>query len=347
LLWCKSATSEYDGVNIESFKSGFKDGLAFLALVHKFSPNTTGVVFNKYSKDDPETNLRAAFDFAETELHIPKLLDVQEVMDGRVDERSLVLYTSLFFQAYKAADEANQLGKIVQSTEEMLTLEKKKNEQLVSEKRELEARIEELKLIIFQKEEQNLTLDGQKKKLEQEYEELNLKLTANTQEIVELKMAAERKQAEDANQIKELSKKHTVIEEEIETFKNDIENFKVLLDSERKDKEDHQQLLTQKTEQDTVHRSGLSVLRRNLDQHIEDLHTWQKYLDSKDKHFLDFDREIKSTLINELDSSPTFVAELNELSGRLAQENEAMIKILKGKQAEAMADEIAKKRDGR
>lgn len=74
-----------------------------MALVHRFNPETTGVVFDKYSKDTPESNLSAAFEFAEKELHIPKLLDPHEVMDGRVDERSLVLYTSLFFHAYTAA----------------------------------------------------------------------------------------------------------------------------------------------------------------------------------------------------------------------------------------------------
>jgi len=78
-----------------------------------------------------------------------------------------------------------------------------------------------------------------------------------------------------------------------------------------------------------------------LDQHIEDLHTWQKYLDSKDKTFLDFDREIRSGLVGELDAAHDFVEELNILSGRLDSENEAMMKILKGKQAEAKAAEIA------
>ena len=71
--------------------------------MHRYNPETSGVAFEKYSKDTPEQNLSAAFEFAEKEMHIPKLLDVHEVMDGRVDERSLVLYTSLFFHAYTAA----------------------------------------------------------------------------------------------------------------------------------------------------------------------------------------------------------------------------------------------------
>lgn len=84
------------------------------------------------------------------------------------------------------------------------------------------------------------------------------------------------------------------------------------------------------------------MLRRNLDQHIEDLHTWQRYLDSKDKTFLDFDYEIRSGLLAELDGATDFVGELNILSGKLDFENEAMLKILKAKLADAKAAEIAK-----
>jgi cortexillin 1/2 len=391
LLWCKNVTDGYAGVNIENFKQSFKDGLAFLALVHRFNPETTGVAFEKYSKDNPEQNLTAAFEFAEKELRIPKLLDVHEVMDGKVDERSLVLYTSLFFHAYTAAQVASDLEKARLSTEEVLAVERKRNEELqqinlelqgkieqlsfqlkekeskleetqtvqlefetkvtdlklniseyTSKISQLEAQIEQLNLIIKEKEEQNLGLVAASKKLEEQYSELSLKLTTHTKETEDLKLEAGQKQTEAENHITELKKKHVLFEEEIESLKNDIDNFKIQLDNERKDKEDQQRVLNERTEQDGVHRKGLGVLRRNLDQHIEDLHTWQKYLDSKDKTFLDFDREIRSGLLAELDGASDFVGELNVLSGKLEAENEAMLKILKGKLAEAKAAEIAK-----
>jgi Calponin homology (CH) domain len=77
--------------------------MAFLALVHRFNPEKTAVNLNDHHNNTPEHNLSVAFELAEKELGIPKLLDVKEVFDGRVDERSLVLYTSLFFHAFKAA----------------------------------------------------------------------------------------------------------------------------------------------------------------------------------------------------------------------------------------------------
>lgn len=391
LLWCKNVTEGYNGVNIENFKNSFKDGLAFLALVHRFSPETSGVAFEKYSKDNPEQNLSAAFEFAEKELRIPKLLDVHEVMDGKVDERSLVLYTSLFFHAYTAAQVASDLEKARLSTEEVLAAERKKNEDLIRKNLELETRIEELAfqlkerdskleehqttqlefqtkvtdlklnlteytnkiaeleskiekltLVISEKEEVGLSLAAKNKKLEEEKEELLLKLTSHTHESHELQSNAEKKQSEAEQHIQELKKKHALFEEEIDSLKNDIENFKIQLDNERKDKEDQQRVLNERTEQAGIHRKGLGVLRRNLDQHIEDLHVWQKYLDSKDKTFLDFDHEVRSGLLAELDGANDFVEELNILSGKLGIENEAMLKILKAKLAEAKAAEISK-----
>jgi len=312
-------------------------------------------------------------------------------MDGRVDERSLVLYTSLFFHAYTAAQVANDLEKARLSTEEVLAVERKKNEDLHRKNQELEAtieqlafqlkerdskleehqtvqlefqtkvtdlkmnlneytskitelesKVEKLNLIVSEKEEVSLSMAGKNKKLEEQYEELSLKLTSNARESDDIKNDAEKKQIEAEQHIQELKKKHAVFEEEIESLKNDIDNFKIQLDNERKDKEDQQRVLNERTEQDGIHRKGLGVLRRNLDQHIEDLHTWQKYLDSKDKTFLDFDHEIRSGLLAELDGASDFEGELNVLSGKLGTENEAMLKILKGKLADAKAAEIAK-----
>lgn len=312
-------------------------------------------------------------------------------MDGKVDERSLVLYTSLFFHAYTAAKVQGDLTKAWESTEEVLKAEKKRNldltqlneelqaqvEQLtfqLKEKeskieesqsvqlefktrvtdltfnlnqyttkiQELESKIEQLNRVISEKEEKNLELENAKKQLQERYEELSLRLSSHSQGAEEFKSNAEKLKLESEQHIQELKKKHVAFEEEIESLRNDIDNFKIQLDNERKDKEDQQRILNERTEQDGVHRKGLGVLRRNLDQHIEDLHTWQKYLDSKDKTFLDFEKEIRSGLTGELDAAADFVEELNLLSGKLDSENEAMLKILKNKLAEAKEAEIAK-----
>lgn len=63
----------------------------------------------QYSKDKPVDNLGAGFDLAEKHLGIPKLLEPQEVSEGNVDERSLVLYVSLFFHAFVAKEQQKGL----------------------------------------------------------------------------------------------------------------------------------------------------------------------------------------------------------------------------------------------
>jgi hypothetical protein len=104
LLWCKNTTNGYDGVDIKSFKTGFRDGHAFLALAHKYNPGEFD--YEELNKLTNEQRLEKAFEIAERTINIPKLLDVNEVMKGTTDERALILYTSLFFHAFSAQAQA-------------------------------------------------------------------------------------------------------------------------------------------------------------------------------------------------------------------------------------------------
>lgn len=419
LLWVKNVTDGYNGVNIENFKSSFKDGMAFLALVHRFNPEKTKCDYTSHTKDTPEHNLSLAFELAEQELGIPKLLDTKEVFEGRVDERSLVLYTSLFFHAFKAAAVAQDLLKERQGTEETLAKEKKTNEQLRQENEKLlhelqilRVQIEDLtknhedinlkfkqlehdsheetinlKHTVEEKQDENLQL---KKGIQEQQDlahTLNLQLRDKTEKNQELKQIMEDERTDlnsrleelhkknlelnellhteqtrrqdlesqvkdlsmnlNSNQesnmqvITDLRKKQSAYEEEIESLKNDIENFKVQLDNERKENTNHQKSLQEKNDQDGFHRKGLQVLRNNLEAHIKDLHVWQGYLDSKDRDWLDFERDVKPTLNSDLSARADFVEELNLLSDKLDTENELMLQILKTKAQEVKDAQIA------
>lgn len=61
---------------------------------------------------------------------------------------------------------------------------------------ELEAKIEQLNLIITEKENTNLELTNAKKQIEQQYEELSLKLNSYSQETLDFKSGAEKKKLE-------------------------------------------------------------------------------------------------------------------------------------------------------
>ena len=60
-------------------------------------------------KKDPAAILQKSFDFAEKTMGIPRLLEGSEVAEGNVDERSLVLYISLYFHAFVAQEQQKGL----------------------------------------------------------------------------------------------------------------------------------------------------------------------------------------------------------------------------------------------
>ena len=43
LLWCQLELSSYDNVNITDMSSSWRDGVAFLALVHRFRPDLVDI----------------------------------------------------------------------------------------------------------------------------------------------------------------------------------------------------------------------------------------------------------------------------------------------------------------
>jgi len=424
LLWVKNITDGYNGVNIENFKNSFKDGMAFLAMVHRFNPEKTKVDLSSHAKDTPEHNLSVAFELAEQELGIPKLLDVKEVFDGKVDERSLVLYTSLFFHAFKAAAVAQGLEQAKLGTEETLAREKQRNQKLTEENQSLLHELQNLKLRLdelghqkedvtlkfnkftHEKEEETVTLKRiveekqdenlQLKKGIQEQQELainlNVQVRDTTEKNLELKQMMEDEKVYLSNQLEEakkrnieldyqlheeqtrrqeleskvtdlssslnenqesnlqviteLRKKQSLYEEEIDNLKNEVENFKAQLDNERNQNSGHQKTIQDRNDQDSFHRKGLQVLRSNLECHIKDLHVWQGYLDSKDRIWLDFERDVLPSLNSDLNSRNDFVEELNLLSDKLDQENEAMLTILKTKAAEAKEAQVEAAKKG-
>jgi len=148
------------------------------------------------------------------------------------------------------------------------------------------------------------------------------------------------KRDDDAKKIKDLEFQQIKFEEDIETLKSDVEGFKVKLDQEKDETNNVRKVVDEKAGQDAMHRKGLQVLKRNLDLHLEDLSSWQKYLELDDKTTFDFEREIKPTILAEL-GDQEFIAQLETLSNKLDQENEAMLKIFKQKKLDSQAQKIS------
>jgi cortexillin 1/2 len=178
LLWCKQITEGYKGVNIRDFKGSFSDGHAFLAMVNAYDKK----LFNyneQLEEHSTHENIETAFALAEKHLGIPQLLDPAELADGTIDERSVVLYVSLFFHAFVSAQERMKVenekrGILDQATalQTQLDLAKEESEVLTRKLANSEEEVKSLKSKLEEKEKDAQRLAQEKEALEKEVNDL-------------------------------------------------------------------------------------------------------------------------------------------------------------------------------
>uniref|UniRef100_A0A2K6TJG5 Spectrin repeat containing nuclear envelope protein 2 n=1 Tax=Saimiri boliviensis boliviensis TaxID=39432 RepID=A0A2K6TJG5_SAIBB len=73
LLWAQQQCATYESVNVTDFKSSWRNGMAFLAIIHALRPDLIDMKSVKHRSN--KDNLREAFRIAERELKIPRLLE--------------------------------------------------------------------------------------------------------------------------------------------------------------------------------------------------------------------------------------------------------------------------------
>jgi Ca2+-binding EF-hand superfamily protein len=112
LLWCQRKTEGYAHVKVSNFHTSFQDGLAFCALIHRHRPDLLD--FSKLDPADKAGNLQLAFDVADRDLDIPKMLDVSDMLDvPKPDERSVMTYIAAYFHVFSASQKAETAAKRV------------------------------------------------------------------------------------------------------------------------------------------------------------------------------------------------------------------------------------------
>lgn len=191
LNWCKDITKDYKGVNIRDFKSSFNDGNAFLAMVHAYD-NKLFKYDEQLEEHSTQENIETAFQLAEKHLGIPQLLDYKDLMDGTIDERSVVLYVSLYFHAFVSAQEKNKIENEKRHISEKVT--------------DLETELEVLTKKVAQKEEEFTKLRNQFEEQEKAYQDLQKEKELLATEVSDLKDQYKRlKEKVDARQRLELS----------------------------------------------------------------------------------------------------------------------------------------------
>lgn len=190
LTWCRDITKGYKGVDIKDFKSSFNDGNAFLAMVHAFD-NKLFKYDEQLEEHSTSENIDTAFNLAEKHLGIPQLLTMQDLMDGTIDERSVVLYVSLYFHAFVSAEEKNKIEREKRAVTEKMT--------------DLESELDLLTKKVASKEEELTQLRAKYEEQEKAYRQLEKEKELLAQEVADLKDQYRRlKEAVDARQKLEL-----------------------------------------------------------------------------------------------------------------------------------------------
>lgn len=103
LAWCRAVTEGYNNVDIKDFSKSWKDGLAFNAIIHKFRPDL--VDYYSLNKNNPMFNITNAFDTAELNLDISKLLEPEDITEAiRPDEKSIFTYVSQYYNLFNTLE---------------------------------------------------------------------------------------------------------------------------------------------------------------------------------------------------------------------------------------------------
>lgn len=361
LQWCKNITDDYGGVDIKSFKTGFRDGNAFLALAHKYDPSQFD--YESFKDESPDARLEKAFEIAEKFINIPKLLDANEVMKGTADERSLILYTSLFFHAFGAQAEkleaANKLGNL----ENSLSTAKQSREDMLRQLADLEKTRDELSEsntskdeLISQKDGQIADLTAENKQLKEENTELKNKGEELQSSITELSTKSKSQSEDLSTQIGSANDKITTLDSrivELDTLAKELkekletsEKHNAELTEKLKEVEaERDQVKVEKEEQKTKLDADKDTLRVQLENEVKTLtvklEEERKRADAEfsallllrqqfDQHVLDMHRWRK---LLEVDNIADFLVEVKPpLEEELAKQGafDAQVKLLRG-----------------
>ncbi|XP_004681849.1 PREDICTED: nesprin-2 isoform X2 [Condylura cristata] len=99
LSWAQEQCATDESVNVTDFKSSWRNGMAFLAVIHALRPDLIDMKSVKHRSN--KDNLQEAFRIAEQELKIPKLLEPEDVDVVNPDEKSIMTYVAQFLQYSK------------------------------------------------------------------------------------------------------------------------------------------------------------------------------------------------------------------------------------------------------
>ncbi|XP_062321017.1 plectin isoform X13 [Osmerus eperlanus] len=126
LLWSQRMTEGYQGIRCDNFTTSWRDGKLFNAVIHKHRPRL--VDMSKVYRQTNVENLEQAFNVAEKDLGVTRLLDPEDVDVAHPDEKSIITYVSSLYDAMPRVPDvqggvmANELELRWQEYYELVTL---------------------------------------------------------------------------------------------------------------------------------------------------------------------------------------------------------------------------------
>jgi len=107
LQWAKKKVAEGSNgtVDVTNFHTSWQNGMAFNALINAFRPDLLN--FESLKATNKLENLNQAFDIGESQLGIVKILDAEDMVNMRPDEKSVMTYVSLFWKEFAANKRKN------------------------------------------------------------------------------------------------------------------------------------------------------------------------------------------------------------------------------------------------
>ncbi|XP_055359435.1 plectin isoform X19 [Betta splendens] len=102
LLWSQRMTDGYQGIRCDNFTTSWRDGKLFNAVIHKNYPRL--IDMGKVYRQTNLENLEQAFNVAEKDLGVTRLLDPEDVDVPHPDEKSIITYVSSLYDAMPRTD---------------------------------------------------------------------------------------------------------------------------------------------------------------------------------------------------------------------------------------------------
>lgn len=107
LRWAQRVTSGYPGVAVKNFTTSWRDGLALNAILHRYKPEL--IDWREVQQLDNRPRLENAFQKAEAEYGVTRLLDPEDVDVANPDEKSMITYISLLYDALPSMPKSDEV----------------------------------------------------------------------------------------------------------------------------------------------------------------------------------------------------------------------------------------------